>query len=74
MDVGGEKDASRSCSWTITTSSLTLNWECDETELHNINEEYEFNWSVTGASIEKTTHIIINDIYELTNTSESVGT
>ena len=74
MDVGGDSDASRSRTWTINTTNLTLTWDYDETETHNINDEYEFSWSVSGSSVEKTTHIVINDNYELTATSSSANT
>lgn len=66
MDVGGETDASRSQKWTINTTNLTLTWDYDETEIHSLNEPYEFKWTVSGSSIEKVTHIIINDNYHLT--------
>lgn len=74
MDVGGDSDASRSRTWTINTTNLALTWDYDETEVHNIDQDYTFSWSVSGSSVEKTTHIIINDNYELTATSSSANT
>lgn len=50
--------------WTVTTVSVQLVWDYNETTVNYVTQPFMFSWSVTG-DVLKTTHIIIDDLYEL---------
>ena len=53
---------------------MNLIWDYDEKQLNYIEDDFNLKWILTGANgIEKNTHIIINDLYniDLTNAEEN---
>ena len=60
----GNADFTVTKKWNITTVSVTLLWDYDETTTNYTTNSFNFAWSVTG-NVSKTTHIIIDDLYTL---------
>lgn len=65
MDTGGSVPVTKSLLWEITATEVELKWDYDETTLNSTNSIFELNWQVTGSTVEKTTHILIDDHYPL---------
>ena len=65
MDTGGSSLVTKSLSWSATATDVELIWNYDETTLNSTNSIFELNWEVTGSTVEKTTHILVDDYYEL---------
>ena len=65
MDVGGSGFVTQSKLWSITTTEINLSWNYDETTINNLNNNFKFEYTVSGYNVEKTIHIIIDDYIDL---------
>lgn len=75
MDTGGSSSVETSKTWKINAISISTKWNPSFTEANPIEKEFEINWEIIGGpGIEKTTHIIIDDHYEIVETTTSTGT
>lgn len=73
LDVGTNIDAVRTKGWTITTVDVKMSWDYNTSSVVTENNLL-LNWTVTGgASVSKTTHIIINGNLEITQEVTKVG-
>ena len=63
LNTGGS-DFTVTKRWTVTTVSVDLTWDYDETQLNYVTNNLTFYWSVTG-NVMKTTHIVIDDLYQI---------
>lgn len=63
LNTGGS-DFTVTKRWTVTTVSVDLVWDYDETQINYVTNDLTFFWSVTG-NVLKTTHIIIDDLYQI---------
>jgi hypothetical protein len=74
MDVGGSSNATATKTWTVITTQLKLAWTLDESTINSTINTLNLDWSFTGAQgIEKTTTIIIDDVYTVTSKSSSIS-
>lgn len=66
MDIGGNADVPMSLTWEITATEMKLEWEQSQTAIHSTENPFTIEWKVSGSGIDKTTHIIIDDLYTVT--------
>ena len=65
MDVGGADLVSKSLSYTITTTEMSLTWDYNTTQINKTTESFDLIYEVSGIDIAKNVNLIIDDLYSI---------
>ena len=65
VDIGGSSLFTESRSWQIKATQVELKWDYDLAKMNSTNSVFELVWEVSGVGITKTTHITIDDTWDL---------
>ena len=65
MDIGGSSMVTKTLRYTINATSMDLTWDYNELQINSINSPLTLEWSVSGTGIEKTTHLLIDNLFPI---------